>query len=99
MLASGQEAENRAVERAGGKYFRAQVDFIVVQYYCCFCLCLCCCCCCLVLLINKMAKLQGDWENAVSNVKRAEEEGQVSRYFHFSITGRRNLRDEESVQK
>merc|ERR550517_779962 len=53
VLASGQEAENRAVERAGGKYFRAQ----------------------------------GDWENAVSNVKRAEEEGQVSRNEEEKLRG------------
>ena len=44
-LAAGQEAEGRSVERAGGKYCRAQ----------------------------------GDYEAAVANVRKAEEDGVVSR--------------------
>merc|ERR1719391_641001 len=52
-LAAGREAEARAVERAGGKYFRAQ----------------------------------GDWETSVANVRRAEEEGQVSRNEEEKLRG------------
>jgi len=53
VLAAGQEAEGRAVERAGGKYCRAQ----------------------------------GDWETSVANVRRAEEEGQVSRNEEEKLRG------------
>jgi len=53
VLAAGQEAEGRAVERAGGKYFRAQ----------------------------------GEWETSEANVRRAEEEGQVSRNEEEKLRG------------
>merc|ERR1712130_911342 len=53
VLAAGQDAEGRAVERAGGKYFRAQ----------------------------------GEWETSVANVRRAEEEGQVSRNEEEKLRG------------
>jgi len=53
VLAAGQEAEGRAVERAGGKYCRAQ----------------------------------GDWETTVANLRRAEEEGQVSRNEEEKLRG------------
>ena len=53
VLAAGQEAEGRAVERAGGKYCRAQ----------------------------------GEWEGAVAAVRRAEEEGVVSRNEEEKLQG------------